>query len=454
MTFIDRSAMCAASRHLNLDLDIDGLLHRAALPDGAAVFLTSDHRPHPFLHRFAVHMAATLEPLSIRQYAYTALRFANLLEQQGVSLDAVTEHDLAWYRRERLSAGLAPSSWRTEALVVRRLLDYLVATGGLPKRPWIEVGQRSVLTAPIKANADVRHLDLAQWRAFRDIGLGGRLPSGGLDPTFRGEEASRNVAGAELAIGTGMRRTEFSTVLLPEVASGEFVIEACAKLGKPRDVCVPDRTAEYVWQYVRGHRKSLVYHQQPFYRRIENDLIVGDEDDARQGFVRIDRKKIDLRRLPPGVRRKLFVRNEIGLEPLAVFLGRGGLMIGTSTWNRTFRDASRRVSRFPDAAQVAGGVSPHDLRHTYAVRLMGYLVRHATDAYAQRLADGGDPQQTIGEAVSINPLLSVQKMLGHASPSTTAVYLRYIEDLRALVERMLDEWDAEGEIGLPQDARW
>jgi site-specific recombinase XerD len=96
-----------------------------------------------------------------------------------------------------------------------------------------------------------------------------------------------------------------------------------------------------------------------------------------------------MRELPPG-RATGASGPRVQAESLqALFLSRTGKPLGTS-------DVRRRLRAWAARAQVAGGATPHALRHSFATHLL----------------DGGAD------------LRSIQELLGHASVSTTQVYTR------------------------------
>src|SRR5260370_25081067 len=67
-----------------------------------------------------------------------------------------------------------------------------------------------------KPHVTVKYLEPDFTRLFLD-GLRGLAPGGGPDPYYRGRELARNAAVGELALATGMRLQEFSSLLTWEI---------------------------------------------------------------------------------------------------------------------------------------------------------------------------------------------------------------------------------------------
>ncbi|RUX51463.1 recombinase XerD [Mesorhizobium sp. M4A.F.Ca.ET.050.02.1.1] len=100
------------------------------------------------------------------------------------------------------------------------------------------------------------------------------------------------------------------------------------------------------------------------------------------------------------------------VEPDTVFLTEAG---GAMT--------ARRIGAMFSTSAAAAGVATsfHALRHTYATAMLRFLQRRAQD----------EPD--------LNPLLTLQVILGHADLATTAIYLRVLATDLSLVEATVDE---------------
>ncbi|WP_065091974.1 tyrosine-type recombinase/integrase [Rhizobium leucaenae] len=85
--------------------------------------------------------------------------------------------------------------------------------------------------------------------------------------------------------------------------------------------------------------------------------------------------------------------------------------------------SARRIGAMFSASAAAAGVATsfHALRHTYATAMLRFLQRRAQD----------EPD--------LNPLLTLQVILGHADLATTAIYLRVLATDLSLVEASVDE---------------
>jgi integrase len=102
-------------------------------------------------------------------------------------------------------------------------------------------------------------------------------------------------------------------------------------------------------------------------------------------------------------------------EP-ALFLTEHGRPLGARRIGMIFSEACKRTG-------VAGTF--HALRHTFAGAMLAFLRRQT-----QRVPE-------------LNPLLTLQTILGHSDPSTTMIYLRMLAtDLTAIENALGDMYEA------------
>ena len=261
----------------------------------------------------------------------------------------------------------------------------------------------------------------------------------------------------ELALLTGMRLQEWSTLLLPELGEGVrrpdepvvFELQKCAKYELPREVYVPPAALNMVDHYVLLERPELVEASARPLARRHKELFVVSEVDHEQGrlhgVLEGRQREILMSAMDPDLRRRTVRESDSGLEPLTVFVGHGGQMLGPSSWDRIRKDAWRRMRRYVDEPGVP--VLPvkrwrfHDARHTFALQLLKYLDRLRLEQEAQR----EHPRKlvTMPEHHALNPVLTVQRRLGHLRVSSTYEYLRYSEDPMNYIDDAFREWSEQ-----------
>jgi integrase len=285
------------------------------------------------------------------------------------------------------------------------------------------------------------------------VGLGGQRPDGEVNESFRGRVPHRGRAGLELALLTGMRLQEWSTLLLPELLQGQgpgepvqFELQKCAKFGLRRDVYVPVAALEMVAHYLLLEREDLVAVSVKSLARRRVDLFVVTAIDAEQrrlsGVLGGRRRSFVMSAMGPRLRRITVRETSEGLEPLAVFVGHGGLMLGPSSWDRIRKDAWHRMLQHADNPSTP--VLPaqpwrfHDARHTFALQLLRFLQRRRVQPEIDYNRERGMP--TPAEHISLHPVLTVQRRLGHKQPASTYAYLRYLEDPRTYIDAAFADW--------------
>ncbi|MER5358844.1 site-specific integrase [Streptomyces sp. NPDC002785] len=436
------------------------LFERRRLPAGTPVLLDGAMRPVEPLSTWFRSMALDrMDAKTMRSYAYTLLTLLHFLMARGLDLLSVTETDIKEFRLWRLEQAeetVEEVSFDRDSAAIGTFYKFLKDKGYIAHRPWRSAGKRESLGSGISRDLRVRHMELEQYLFLRDVGFGGLTPDASLDESFGGWWPHRNRASSELALMTGMRIQEWATLLLPELGlengqrppTADVELAACAKYKRPRTVYVPRDPMELLDPYLLIERPEIVARAQRTLRRRHRDLFVVQRLEADGTKVRgiLEGRTVvrSIKDMAPDLRRIAVLETGDGLDPLAVFIGRGGRMLTFSGWDRVRWRAWDRMQMW--AAEEAAPQLPrqcwlyHDLRHTFALRLLIFLTREAlNDIQAQEL-----PMSTLLDHMVGNPLLTVQRRLGHARPSTTYRYIRYLKDPMREVDDAFREWTAAG----------
>lgn len=445
-----------------VDLDAEAYVQRpGAVKEGTPFFLDLGMRPVEPLCSFFLEMSKSLKAKSLEDYTYDALDLVDFLEQLPLPADllSATEEDLVAYREdctEHREAPDKPATWRRRRSTINNFYDWAVDAKLLDQRPYFRRSNgRDVLAWGATTELDVRHLTFRQWRFLKQVGLRGYLPDGLLDPAFRVRSPLRNSAAGELAITTGMRLREFSCLLDIEVgpprrdaSPGELMLQAIAKFGLPWMVAVQHATLQEIDLYRRTERAAMIrVSAKTLYRR-RHELFLVDDVDLRQmklrGTLHGRRRTFRVEAMSAEIRRIAVSEGDHGLEPMALFVGRGGRMLSKQRWEQIFGEAHLRSLKICDEHEV-DLVMPsrfriHDTRHTFAIYMLQMLTQLVLREEAERLAAGGHGAY-LTDHLSRNPLLILQRLLGHRRPSSTLRYLTYIRNTNLLVSQAIAEWN-------------
>jgi site-specific recombinase XerD len=453
---------------------IDGVVHALTadevaaaetlgLADGMPFILGNDGSYDHNLNRFfrACPTLGVRSPNSLRAYGRDILIWMRFLAERrnNKPLWAADRHDIAaFHAARRLAlppARISAASWNRSIAALDKLYRWAVEEGVIAKSPftyrqsWRRTNSGAVMT--VAANAatergartrDVRFLSLDRYLLFREIGLRGRLPDGSEDPAWQGRNSERNALFAELLVTTGLRLQEAASLLWIEfpglgtdstLRSRSFrLASAIAKGSKGRVIRLPERVLKRLHQYVELERTNALMRRSRL------------RDDATEKQIRVlshgggklllekDAVRANVDVLTPRERNRL-VWTET-LQPLSLWLTEGALPMPLATWEAVFRRASARCRQFG----IDIDVTPHMLRHTFAAHMLSLLVREQIAGVLdeRRPHIGAAYRRLIGD-----PLLKLQRLLGHSRIESTYIYLDCLEESQEMVNAAVEAWE-------------
>ncbi|MFE5372775.1 site-specific integrase [Streptomyces mirabilis] len=374
-------------------------------------------------------------------YAPVYRLFFTFLWERGLNWDEATADDVEdwedWRRRGadnplRIEGG----TWAKELAALKLLYEIAAARGFVPSNPV------TLSTPGDVKSSDVKWLSPLAFRLWRNVGLGGMLPTGLEDEAWRGRCAGRDTALADLLYSSGLRRREGGTLLtfeLPVLGQRNYyagkVGQAVAKrAGYTFYVSHPalQRIHGY-WASTRAlvvarARARGTYEQLPDLRIVRevtrSRRVRWTGRDGRTG-----ERALGL--LTAVDRMRLFVDGEDGLEPAMLWLSETGLPLEYKSWTKVFERASDRCATLG----LDVFATPKMLRHSMALRML--IALH--NALDRRL--GLTPAQRLHyEEVYGQVWLMVKDMLGHRSDQVTRdVYLEPVRGLQ--LESLLNDDD-------------
>jgi len=438
---------------------IEGV-RRVGLVDGMPFILDGNGRYYHDVNRFfrACSTMGVRSRHSLRAYAYDILVWMRFLEERrgGKELWQADHNDvIAFHHARRLSQEpfrISASSWNRALAALDKLYRWGLEEGLISTSPFrynitFRHGDGRGSAKVVEGNRareraarrhDMQFVDLRRYLAFRDIGLRGRLPDGSEDPDWRGRNGERNASFAELLVTTGMRLSEAGSLTIAELPRLcpdyprilPFDLPGAITKGeRPRRVRFPRRVLKLIADYIDIERQIAVAKASP---QFTSPLWL-----ATDGRSVLDGSgnRISLSRVNPQDRRRLLLSSSDPVEHATLWLTERGQPVPSGTWEVAFRRASLRCQNFG----VDIDVTPHMLRHTFAINMLSMLIREQVGAiFNPTDAHGAAYRQMLGD-----PLRQLQHLLGHANITSTYIYLDSLAEAQELVDAATDRWTDE-----------
>lgn len=389
-------------------------------------------------------------------YAPLYRAFFSFLWQRGLDWDQAEPEDLDdwedWRRRAEANPGrISGKSWAKELAALHLIYKVAKAKGYMHASPvlmhTVRTEDGSAVEVADLSPTDVKSSDV-KWllpRAYclwRNVGLGGLLPSGLEDPAWRGRLGGRDCAYADAVYSSGLRRREAGTLLtceLPALGRRNYyagkVGKAVAKragytfyLGHP--------ALQRVLGYQQSSRAAAVSRARDrgWYENVPGQRIVRKV--TRQGRVLwFDRQgrsgESSLDTLTAAERLRLYVHTEDGLEPAMLWLTESGMPFSYKSWTKVFERASDRC----EALGLGVFATPHMLRHSMALRVLVALHNALDRRLGLTPAERLRYEEVYGQVWSM-----VKDMLGHKNEQVTRDI--YLEPVRGLqLDSLLNDED-------------
>jgi integrase len=439
---------------------------------------------------------AAARPATWRRYAFALVVWLEFLRAFGRRWEEATARDVEAFKEWRLGdlrneGRVQPTTFDTDRAALNTFYDWAGPRYGLANpvatiksrrargpgpadeaHSWSGVA-RDPLRPAGASRRQVKWMLRGAFEQWRDIGLCGYGFDGVRRPGWRGANEDRDAAFVDGLYGTGLRLSEWASVLDVELPSGAgdrrwpkaWLSAACIKGGgRGREYRVPRRVLSSVAAYldpVEGSRIEAVRRAQRAgrYERLPGLRVVTDQSSRARALLVESAggsATMSLDVLGVDERRRLFRRTPTGLEPLWLWLAPDGLAKKPYGWEDTFSAANRRIARAwvnagdgadsqrpaRQEAQSPLWARPHMLRHSFCLKWFSIL----SAVWRQRVA-GLTVEETLDLRDQLGDLwYQLATLMGHSHPMTTrAIYLEPFTGLEIdYLMELLDEDETAG----------
>ncbi|MGH3119772.1 MAG: tyrosine-type recombinase/integrase [Streptosporangiaceae bacterium] len=461
------TARAAGTPGLSDGADASAVLARAGVRAGQVFVLGADGSYDGQLNRFFRELDGwgVRADSSIAAYSRDVMLFCRFLccSRDGKSIWECDSGDLAAFKRVRLHGAqgqrVSVATWRRSISALDKWAAWALYEQLIEREPfryidktvWTPSGAQRVrvnaCSEPDPGPSPVNFIGFEDYLMWRDVGLRGRLPDGSADPSWRGRHDERNVVFADLLIYTGMRLSEASSLLVAELpaagaqAGAISVAASVAKRSRARTVLAPRRLVRALHRYAAIERGELVARvaADGGYRVAGDTILVRRAGPVSVTFA--DGSSVAAGKLDPAARRALMLLTGDGeaAGPAALWLSTDGLPLAPSAWQSVFGRANARCARFGLDLRV----SPHTLRHSFAVHMLGLLLRQTVAALGEGYQAGSLTSAQAKRLLVGNPLRKLQLLLGHRNEATVYAYLDVLDEAQEIVASALERWETQ-----------
>ncbi|WP_229878010.1 site-specific integrase [Streptomyces humidus] len=423
---------------------------RLGIREGQEFLINSDGRVFSEVNAFFGSLRMRNRSAGTREkYGYALCTWLGFLDAVGRRWDEADAEDVEGFKFWRMTDEANPQRVAGGTVsdnldAVNAFYDWAGARYGV-RNPVARIARQrgsspvggSFAVAPhVVRERDVKWLDPGGYALWRDVGLRGLDRDGREVARWRGRNSQRDCAFADGLYGTGLRLSEWASVLmleLPAESGGRAyatsrLAAACAKGGRGRRYWMPRTVLADALAYCEGERAAAVRRarREGRYERLGGVMVLRRVLGSRR-LELVDAAgvpvRVSLDALTPQVRRRIFLDTPSGPAPAALWLNEDGLPRAARGWQHTFDTANERVAR---AGLEGVAATAHMLRHSMALRWfsVGRLL------YERRFAHLDADELLDFRAQFGDTWQLVQTLLGHADVSTTMdVYLEPFRDL-------------------------
>lgn len=383
-------AIATTSDRLAVDLALLADLACRGRRQDQPFLIGPDGRPDARVNAFfaSARMLAR-SPLTWTKYAQSIALWLNFLLVSGQRWDAASEQEAECFKEWRLSdeynpGRVAGSTFAPNLAVLRMFYRWAASRYGVAD-PVAAVDEFDLRPRGVR-DRRVKWLDPGGYRRWGDVGLRGLGLDGRADAGWRGRNEQRDAAFADGLHGSGLRLSEWASVLVSEVPNDDpargystcRLADACAKGGYGHKFWLRRPALLSVLDYLEGARARAVRQAQQAgrYDRVAHARLVlgvrGDRVTIQEADGRVTHPTINV--IDPRERRRLFRTKEHGLEPLALWLNaRHAHQPAAAGLSRPGHDLRVRPGQRAVPTATRRGRQPH---HARPGRLPNHLPEH------------------------------------------------------------------------------